>query len=248
MDQEDALLTSRADDLIQRSALRHKPQFMGFLDERQQAVLIAYFRKLHFGEHRFFGGYEGAQRCLLEIGSDDTAPQDAYPITTAEFTFRTQDVLSHRDFLGAFMALGIRRECIGDILVTQGRAAAFFHSDIASYALSQLERVGRVGVKVRIVDSLSFTIEPAFETIEGTVASLRLDCVIGLCTGLSREKTKQLILSKSVQLNHQPCDNLSAGLNEGDCLSIRGYGRFVFAQTGHLTKKNRYHIVIQKNI
>ena len=55
-------------------------------------------------------------------------------------------MLSHRDILGSLMALGIKRETVGDILIEEGRAVVFVCGDVKEYILNQVEKIGRVGV------------------------------------------------------------------------------------------------------
>lgn len=245
---DDGFLKSRADDLIELSRIRRRPQFLGFLDERQVFLLTAYLDHVHCMDYRFYGGYDSAVRCFLGIDYYGSPEPDAFPVTMVEFTFRRQDELSHRDFLGALMAFGIARECIGDILVSQGKAVVFLEQNIADFVLSQVQKIGRVGVKSKTVAELTLPVSEKFELLEGTVPSLRLDCITGLCTGLSRERTKALLVEKQVRLNYQICQNPSASVEENDKISIRGYGKFVLNTVGDFTKKGRRHVAIKHYI
>ena len=75
-----------------------------------------------------------------------------FPICGIEFSFRKCDRLTHRDFLGSLMSLGIERETVGDILVEDGRAVVFVKAELSDYVKSQISKVGRVGVKVDDAD------------------------------------------------------------------------------------------------
>ena len=79
---------------------------------------------------------------MLGAGADD----DSFPVTALEFTYREQDDLRHRDFLGSLMALGIRRDTLGDILTGKGRTVIFVRDDIVPFLLSDVDKIGRVGL------------------------------------------------------------------------------------------------------
>ena len=155
---------------------------------------------------------------------------------------RTQDVL------GSFMAQQLKREVIGDIVVGDGIAQAFVTDVAAKLIGSSVTKIGRVGVK--LTDNEPFRLENAqkFQEISGTVASLRLDCAVGLAAHLSREKAAVLIRSDKVDVNHFTVSSVSHELKEGDILSVRGCGRFVLSRIDGSTKKGRIHINLRKYI
>jgi RNA-binding protein YlmH len=111
-----------------------------------------------------------------------------------------------------------------------------------------LSKIGRVGVKIS--DDKPFILENAqkYQEISGTVASLRLDCVVGLAARISREKAAALIRTDRAEVNHLPVSSVSHELRGGDILSIRGYGRFVLSEINGYTKKDRIHIILKKYI
>ena len=126
-DRENKLLVARAEDAVRLSELRHVPRFVGFLDERQQGLLRKRFGDdPHIG---FFGGYPAAQRVFF--GAFDGEPDpDAFPVVSLHFRYREQAALSHRDFLGTFMAGGIRRETVGDILCRPGSTVVLVDAEV----------------------------------------------------------------------------------------------------------------------
>ena len=88
-----------------------------------------------FLTYRFYGGYEDSERKVLGLYFYDEI--EDFPVTALEITFRKADKLTHRDFLGALMSLGIERDTVGDILVEDGRCVVFVKSEISSYITSQ---------------------------------------------------------------------------------------------------------------
>lgn len=245
MKDADCLLRERAEELLLRSRTRAQPQFMGFLDERQRGILSNSLTTLVKGGYFFFGGCEDAKRTFLALDFYEAVLPSDVPIAIVEFTFRRQDKLTHRDFLGALMAQGIKRESVGDILIEAGKANVFLEQKIAPFLMTQVQKIGSIGVKTQVILEPTVAVSESFVLLEGTVPSLRLDCIVGLCTTLSREKTKNLLLSKVVALNHIPCQNPVQSVALGDEVTIRGYGKYSLDSIGSETKKNRRHIIIK---
>lgn len=246
---EDSLLYARLADAAFLCLAHNQMGFLGFLDERQAGLSQSFAAKNGLAHTRLWGGYPQAERCFFGVFPDFLDPLPEYfPIQALTFTFRVQDTLSHRDFLGALLSHGVRRDAIGDILTEPGRAVVFVKEEIAGYLLSQVEKIGRVGV--RAGEGLKGPLPPPGKLLEisAVVPSLRLDCVAAVCTRLSREKTGAMIREGLVLLNHQTVTTPSKMLSGGDKLSIRGKGRFLLESVGTATKKGRFHIGIKTYI
>ncbi|MCH4890235.1 hypothetical protein EZV73_21820 [Acidaminobacter sp. JC074] len=157
--------------------------------------------------------------------------------------------VGHRDVLGAVLGLGLKREVIGDILLTEGRVQIMTSENIASFLTSHLSKVGRVNVKTSIVEKDQM-IEKAqdFQMIFSTVKSLRLDAVIASGYNISRSKAVDYIKADRVKLNHNYIQQTSKELSEGDLISLKGKGRIKLEKVNGLSKKERYKIQIKKYI
>ncbi len=244
---EDKILTAQITDGIARAQERYVNKFIGFLDERQAALALDMLRRQSYTHYSLYGGYEDASRVYLGIFSPYEEPESAiFPIYPVTFTYRAADRLAHRDFLGALMALMITRDSIGDILVGEGHTVAFLSEKAATLAIDELKKVGSVGVKAEQGICTELPQQNSFETIEGVVASERLDSIAALLTKLSREKAVKFITSGLVSINFQATDNISYKLSAGDKISIRGYGRFIFDGVSGTTKKGRTHVTARK--
>jgi RNA-binding protein YlmH len=244
----DELLEARVSDMYSQCARNYSPVYSAFLDERQCALSELYCRDDGELFHKFWGGYDDAQRkilCVYPDFSEDCVISDC-PIRCLTFTFRKEDKLSHRDFLGSFMALCLKREVIGDIIIAEGIAQAFVTDVAARLILGTISKIGRVGVKIS--DEMPFSLEnnQEYETIGGTVASPRLDCIVSLAAKVSRENAARLIRSEKTAVNHLTAKSVSSELKEGDVISIRGYGKFIFESVNGTTKKGRKHIILRK--
>lgn len=244
MESHRELLIAKLQDRI-RTAKR-RPCYLGFLDESEAAFCRDYLRGEYVG-HVLWGGYEGAERVIAGFFPDYMEPHtDGFPITALTFIYRAEDRLGHRDFLGAFMQLGIERSVIGDILVSSGRTVAFVREEMGRYLSDNLQKVGRVGIKIEkgYQDPLPAIRE--YRDISGVVASDRLDCIAALLCRTSREKAARLIASGAVQVNHQEILAVDRRLQDHDIISIRGHGKFVLDSFGPLTGKGRLTVKCRK--
>ena len=142
----DEVLKARIEDAADLSAVRKAPCFVGFLDERQADLSSKIARNLGVQGFMLWGGYEDAQRRMFAAFPKELLPDsERFPVISIYLSFRKEDSLSHRDFLGALMGLGIKREALGDILVGEGRCVLFCKEEIANFVETQLTKVGRTG-------------------------------------------------------------------------------------------------------
>ena len=247
----DKLLAAKLGDMVSRCERDGCPVFSSFLDEHQCALAQQWCARNCGGlRYMLSGGYDGARRRILAVYPDycEDLITDEFPFVCLTFTFRKEDKLSHRDFLGSFMGMRLKREAVGDIVVSEGITQAFVTQVAARLITSETVKIGRVGVK--ITGDRPFELEQAqqYKEISGTVASLRLDCVVAMAANISREKAAALIRSDKVEVNHFLPSGISHELREGDVLSIRGSGRFILSGIGGETKKCRVHINLRKFI
>lgn len=241
---ENDILISRISDLYYLACERNKPTFTQFLNEQEISVCIEGLKSFGITDYSFYGGYENSQRKILGF----FAEKDDFPVAIIEFKYRKQDTLNHRQFLGTILSTGLKRSVLGDIICLEGVTYVFILSNQADYVMSQLDRIARVGVKSRIINLNDFNYTPKFSFKEYSVSSLRLDNIVAGITGLSREKTRNLILSGNVFVNYLQKDNISYKINTKDVLSIRKYGKFILDGVIGQTKKGRYKIIIKQYI
>lgn len=249
--QPDKLFFARLADMVSRCGRDYAPVFSSFLDERQCAEAELWCRA-NVGDlsYMLWGGYDGARRKMLAVCPEYLGDEvrGMFPMKCLTFTYREEDKLTHRDFLGSFMAQMLRREVIGDIVTGEGKAQAFVTDIAAGSVTASVTKIGRVGVKIS--DDRPFELDDAqkFQDMSGTVASLRLDCIVSLAAKVSREKAAELIRTDRVDVNHLTADSVSREVREGDILSVRGCGRFILSGINGETKKGRIHIILKKYI
>lgn len=236
--ENDAL--AKAMDLIAASKKTGKPQFTSFLDPHLCDVVFKAFSKEVLIIDSF-GGYSEALRRIVSFGD---ASEVDYPITAIEITQKSE--LSHRDYLGAILSLGISRDVVGDIIVTSNKCTVFVLKKIAEYIVINLSKIGNQNVSAKIIDLGELDVpEQNFVTISKTVAAPRLDAVVSVFCNLARNKALELVEGDRVQVNYRSCATASKLLKEGDVLTVRGFGKAIFTEGG-TSKKGRMFISLKK--
>ena len=236
---EDKLLLDKAYDAIRLAERRNIPRFLGFLNEHESLYLRQHLPKS--ADILFFGGYPDAVRLMMGAAADT----DSFPITALEFLYREQDDLRHRDFLGSLMAMGIRRDTLGDILTGKGRTVIFVRDDIVPFLLSDVDKIGRVGVKVGYADTSQLPIPDDTEELLFTLSSLRLDAFVAAAAHLSRDKAARLIKNELVMVDHVTETEVSSLLKEGMTVTIRKYGKFVLTELRGTSKKGKLRVAVK---
>ena len=243
---ETELFKARIKDTAEICIKSSSPKYLGFLTAAE-AVLAEQVLKNAPCRTSFYGGYDGAERVMLGC-FPDWMEEDSFPISALTFKYRESDELSHRDFLGSLMALGIKRETVGDILTEQGRAVIFVTDEICDYIKNQVTKIGRIGVTVTEGYTLPLPKGDELAEFTDTAASDRIDCVISALCGFSRSKALEAIDYGIVTINSVPVNKPTKSVSEGDIISVRGKGRFLIGSLNDRTKKNRIIINYKKYI
>ncbi len=245
---ESSLVAARIADAVRLCNNASFPKFVGFLRPEEVAQAKTVADKLGC-KYCLFGGYESAERMFFGAFPDwCDEPEDYFPITPVTILLKNAETLSHRHFLGALLSLGIKREAVGDILIEKGRAVAFLNSEIAPFVKEQLTKVANVGVSVSEGFTASLPGLSGFETFSATVASSRLDCVVGALLKSSRSRASELILEKLVSVNSVLTDKTVKAVRSGDTITVRGKGKFIIESLDGRTKKDRIILVAKKYI
>ena len=240
------MFLARVDDTADIAERASKCKYLGFLSPEQAVAAEKRLknRSVNFG---FFGGYDGADRVMLGC-FPDWAEGDEYPIKAVTFNYRKSDALTHRDFLGSLMGLGITRESVGDILVSEGRSVAFLSEDIADYVIKQVSKIGRVGVTVSLGFEGELPERGTLADFSDTVASVRLDCIVAALGNMSRNEANEKIVSGFVSVNSFVTEKITHTVNEGDIITVRGKGKFIIASLDGRTRKNRVVLNYKKYV
>ena len=174
-----------------------------------------------------------------------------YPIQIIEVTpssKRFAEDLTHRDYLGALMNLGIERSKVGDIIVEDQKGLIFVKEELAEYIADNLTVVRHTNVNTSIGKGVKVDYEPRFEELKGTVSSIRLDSVLALAYPLSRSKITAQIEAGKVFVNGKLITSNGYRLKDNDIISVRKMGRIAYDGILSETKKGRYLISVRKYI
>ena len=253
-------LFARLDDMVGKSE-RGELAVSSFLTPREQHYAQKYLERM--GAHLIsFGGYADAERQRIYIlpdymeGVDSSADFEDYgfscEIATLEINGSGYRNLTHRDYLGSLLGLGLERSVIGDIVVLdeKGRQAVVFcESRISRFIEEMLEKVANDKVKVRQIEiSENFLPKRKFAPISDTIASPRLDCIVAALCSLSRAKAAETITGGLVELDFEREERPDRVVSAPAQISVRGFGKFRIHSTGEQTKKGRYRLSADKYI
>ena len=235
--------------------------YSDFLNLNEQNILHTLPKDRIFTRIVSFGGYEMAERQMaafipdalyLRYGKKElTRSEIGYPFCALEIVpvnFNFAETLTHRDYLGAVLNLGIERSRTGDILPGEKGALLFVHNDIADFICNELSRIRHTSVRVTQVPLTDVSYTPKVEEIQGTVASVRLDSLLSLAFSHSRSRLTGLISGAKVYVNGRLITSNGYQPQEGDIISVRGMGKFRYEYAGGRTRKNRISVVIGKYI
>ncbi|MDD4844524.1 MAG: YlmH/Sll1252 family protein [Anaerotignum sp.] len=252
-DQEERLFFAKVLDQAAFALKRYEVQFSDFMDAARCGRCMERLKNNADLEVLAFGGVENAERLMLglapkqEMISNEHFPISALQIAPKNRKFAQTD-LSHRDYLGSILGLGIERGKLGDILVSEDGAVCFVNEEMADYIQTNLEKVSKTAVSVTKPDQAEILAPKRTEIRRQTVASLRLDAVLGEALHLSRGKAQTLISSEKVNVNWSVVTSTSYILKTGDMVSARGFGRFLVGEVSGRTKKDRIALEVEMYI
>jgi RNA-binding protein YlmH len=253
MTKEETLLKKRFVELGNAAFNRNIPVFTDFLNLNELNIFYSTVRELNTVKCQAFGGYESAERQMIAFIPDAFCYEleELFPLSVIKITPINQkfaDILTHRDFLGAIVNLGIDRSKVGDILVKENEAILFCHEKLADFFVEQLTKVKHTNVRVMVDKLEDFEYEPEFKLLKGSISSTRIDSVLTLCCSTSRSQAVDYIMGKKVFLNGRLIEANSELIKDGDVISVRGVGKFVFTGILSQTKKGKVFVEMKQYI
>lgn len=248
---EDRILLAKLWDKIDAGLRRNIPANTCFLSPREIEMARYLFGDLD--GLISFGGYEGAERqmlCYLPDYLDESSLyEDGSPLVCLRATFYEGESLSHRDFLGALMGIGISRETIGDICVSQGSCDFFATAELAPYLLQEFNSAGRVKLRLTQIPLSQVRVpEPEVTEIRDTLASLRLDSIISAGFRMGRSAAAQYVTAGKAAIDGLPCEKPDKTIAAGMKISVRGLGKIKLETVNGQTKKGRISVVIHRYV
>ncbi len=250
---ENERLTALVSDKITQSERAYMLTHTNFLSLAERSAASALCKESGVKFH-FHGGYPDAERAVLFILPDYMEADEHFPSEEDEVlcvlscrSAAGARSLSHRDYLGSLLSLGLEREVIGDILVRENGADIIILKSIADYLLANFNKAGHTPLKCDIKD-IGALVPPEVktETIRESVASVRLDAIVSAVFGFSRTEAAAQIAKGLVFVNDAETLKPDARLNIGDKLVVRGKGKAYFKEIGGTTRKGRLSVIFEK--
>jgi len=234
--------------------------YTDFLGLAEQNLFYSSVKEFPAVSYSCYGGITGAERFCIAFdgrepvpGLKKTEPEEYYlfPIVCVSITpssLKYSESLTHRDYLGALLHLGITRAKIGDIYIKEKQAYVFCTEAIADFICKELCTVKHTLVHCEITVPEEDNLAPEFKEITSTVASLRLDAFLSVAFQTSRSSLTAFIDGGKTYVNGRLATKAGQTLSEGDIVSVRGKGRFMVNEVKNMTKKGRIVVTINKYI
>ncbi len=251
---DNELLFARLEDCILSCSEGYLLTNTNFLDIYQQSAVLSYLKKRPDVRFDLYGGFDDSERKIAVFFPDymDGVGYikeniDLSPIVSLKIKKDSFSTLSHRDYLGAVMGLGIKREAVGDILVTDGGCTMAVIRSVASYIKENLSSVGRGSVMADICESFENAQSiSVFEEKRCYVSSMRLDGVLSAAFSLSRNAAAEKIRRGEVLMNGVVMSKSDIKVPFGAKLVIHGSGKVIIEEDAGITKKGRQAFIIKK--
>lgn len=246
---EDEVWERRFRELAEKSYYNRCYTFTSFLSQDKLALFYRMEKELSYAGCHLSGGVEGAERQVLRFGDVKMLGyEEEFPIVCllAEPSApKFAEELTHRDFLGALMNLGIERELIGDIVVREKTCCIFCLDRIAGYIAENLMRVRHTAIRITVLDEAPETAKPRYREEQVIVSSERIDALIAKLYHLSRSGSAELFRAKKVFVGGRQCESPGYPCRDGDIVSVRGYGKFVVCGDFGITGKGRLRVTLK---
>lgn len=252
---EEELLLSKIEDKIKFTKTKNKITYTDFLNMQERGIVEKFLRIEKINNYFCYGGNENAERVIFvfypEKINEEMAKKNLENILSViKIENSKEEDYEHRVYLSAVMKLGLKREKIGDIIVSETGAEIVVFEENIDYlinGLKQLIRFRKSDFSILNISELSNK-ELKFEEFTIIVSSIRLDCFVAELAKCSRTKAEEYIEFGKVFINSLQELKSAKKLQIGDIITIRGKGKFIFQNIVKETSKNRFVIQIQKYI
>ncbi len=251
MNREEELFLKRMKELAHQADTRCYTTVSDFLNLNELNLFLNNLREFPNVPYKLWGGYEDADRKRVAFYQDEDNVLNEFGICIVKISplnAKFADSLTHRDFLGALVNLGIDRCKLGDILIKDNIGYLFSDETISSYIIDTLTKIKHTSVSCTITEGNSLEVTPSFMEIRGTVSSVRIDAILALAMKSSRSSISSLITGGKVFINSRLVTQNSYTVKENDIISVRGIGKFIFSGITNQTKKGRLYATILRYI
>lgn len=259
-EKEDLIFKKRLLEFAQLAYQKEIVVYTDFLGLAEQNLFYTSLKEFPAVSYACYGGTSGAERFCISFDGREAVkgikqiPADEFnlfPIVCISITpssLKYGETLTHRDYLGALLHLGITRAKIGDIYIKEKLAYVFCTASIADFICKELCTVKHTLVHCEVTVPSEEELRPELKEITSTVASLRLDAFLSVAFNSSRSSLSVFIDGGKTYVNGRLATKAGMQLEEGDIISVRGKGRFIISEVKNMTKKGRIVVTINKYI
>lgn len=256
---EDRLLVSKLIDKMDFVTKRNTIEYTEFLDMRQRQLLEKLLKDMKIKNYVIYGAYKMAERTVIILYPEKL--EDVFKIQKFDYNSvlgiiriklpnELKGMYYHRDYLGAVIKIGIRREKVGDIITRKDGADMIVLREAEKYimeGLKGLTRFSKSEFESTKVEELNIE-EPKTQILNIIIPSMRIDSIVSEVIRTSRAKTVGIIKEERIFVNHELITKSSKEVKEGDIITVRGKGRFVVGNIINTTKKGNLVLEIEKHI
>lgn len=253
--QEDKMMLAKVLDKIDFANTRGKLENTDFLNMHQLALIESFLKKIKCTNYVLWGGYETAERRVVIIYPekyDNKMIEKNYSkiasIIRIKLPEQEKGKLTHQNFLGGVMKLGIERDKVGDILVNKDGADIIVLNDIVKFLMQELSSLTRFKESIITQEQIQDLkeVKSKTEEVKIIVPSLRLDNFVSDLARTSRNKAVEIIKAERVFVNGQNEQKTSKQIKQGDIITIRGKGRFKIKEFTGKTRNGRTVVLVEK--
>ncbi len=259
INEDDRLLVSKLLDKIEFVEKRNTVEYTEFLDMRQRQILEKILLELKYSNYRAFGGFKTAERTAIILYPDKLEEifenelfdyNTIFNVIKISLPNELKGMYSHRDYLGAIIKIGMKREKVGDILTSKDGAEIIVFKDSEKYitnGLKELTRFSKSEFEIIKLDDLNIE-EPKTQVLKIIIPSMRIDSIVSEIIKTSRAKALAIIKEERVFVNHELVTKGSKEVKENDLITVRGKGRFKINQIINNTRKGNLVLEVEKYV
>ena len=242
------LAKKRFRELAQKCYRNNQYTFTGFLSMSELSEFYEIESEFSYVPYMIWGGSELCERAVIRFGSpEELGYEEEFPIACIQvkpLMAKFADELTHRDFLGALMNLGIERSTLGDILLEEKAGYIFCLENMADFIIENLGRVKHTSVLCGRTEKAPEDGRMNQQEVKIQVSSERVDGMIARVYQLSRNEAVELFRQRKVFVNGRQCENNSRVVKPEDVISVRGYGKFVYSGVCGISKKGKINAIV----
>jgi len=205
--------------------------------------------KHHELNFSFKGLNEDCEKKLLAVYPKDFTEEDLFfPVKYFKIEKKSKFIeLEHKHYLGNILALGLKRESLGDLIVKNGHCYGIILENMFDFLKENLLRINFSPVEIIEIGEKEVP-QNEFKELNIRLSSLRLDSLVSELTNLSRALSVNYIDLGNVQVNYEIQREKSYRISIGDTVIIKKYGKFRIEEENGLTKKDKVKLIVRKYV